>query len=62
MRAGPTSPPRAVSVLLVTDPRYPLSRVEQVIECADRGATKCGVRNTRPVTEIFRLRDGRWVY
>ena len=35
---------------------------EQVIECADRGATKCGVRKTRPVTEIFRFQNGRWVY
>jgi hypothetical protein len=35
---------------------------EQVIECADRGATKCGVTKTRKVTEIFRFQNGRWVY
>ena len=35
---------------------------EQLIECADRGATRCGVKKTQRVTEIFRFQNGRWVY
>jgi hypothetical protein len=35
---------------------------EQLIECADRGATKCRATKTRKVTEIFRFQNGRWVY
>ncbi len=35
---------------------------EQLFTCADPGATRCGVKHTTPVTEIFRFQNGRWVY
>jgi hypothetical protein len=35
---------------------------EQLFTCADAGATRCGVRYTTPVTEIFRFQNGRWIY
>ena len=35
---------------------------ESVVTCADLHATDCRVVSTVPVTEVFRLRDGRWVY
>jgi hypothetical protein len=35
---------------------------ERVVTCADLHATDCHVVSTEPVTEVFRLRDGRWVY
>jgi hypothetical protein len=35
---------------------------EQLFTCADAGATRCGVRHTTPVTEIFRFQNGRWIY
>jgi hypothetical protein len=35
---------------------------EQMFRCADRGATRCDVEHTIPVTEIFRFQNGRWVY
>jgi hypothetical protein len=35
---------------------------ENVVTCADLHATDCRVVSTVPVTEVFRLRDGRWVY
>jgi hypothetical protein len=30
--------------------------------CADLRASNCHVVSTVPVTEVFRFRDGRWVY
>jgi len=35
---------------------------EQLFRCTDAGATRCGVSQTTPVTEIFRFQNGRWVY
>jgi hypothetical protein len=35
---------------------------ESVVTCADLHGTDCRVVATVPVTEVFRLRDGRWVY
>jgi hypothetical protein len=35
---------------------------ESVVTCADLHATGCRVVSTVPVTEVFRLRDGRWIY
>jgi hypothetical protein len=35
---------------------------EQVMACADLRASNCHVVSTVPVTEVFRFRDGRWVY
>jgi hypothetical protein len=35
---------------------------EQLFTCSDAGATRCGVAQTTPVTEIFRYQNGRWVY
>ena len=35
---------------------------EQIFSCADKGATRCGVKQTTPITEIFRFQDGRWIY
>lgn len=35
---------------------------EELYHCADRGATRCGVRRRTPITEIFRFQNGRWVY
>jgi hypothetical protein len=35
---------------------------ENVVECADLRGTGCHVVSTLPVTEVFQLRDGRWVY
>ncbi len=39
-----------------------LRYTESVVTCADLHATDCRVVSTIPVTEVFRLRDGRWVY
>src|SRR5262249_28465720 len=30
---------------------------EQIFSCADPGATRCGVKQTTPITEIFRFQD-----
>jgi len=35
---------------------------EQIFSCSDPGATRCGVKQTTPITEIFRFQDGRWIY
>lgn len=39
-----------------------LRYTENVFACSDLHATDCHAVSTRPVTEVFRLRDGRWVY
>jgi hypothetical protein len=39
-----------------------LRYTENVVTCADLRATECHTVSTVPVTEVFRLRDGRWVY
>ena len=39
-----------------------LHYTEHVVQCADLRGTACHVVATLPVTEVFRLRDGRWVY
>jgi hypothetical protein len=39
-----------------------LRYTERVVTCADLHATDCRVVSTLPVTEVFRLRDDRWVY
>jgi len=35
---------------------------EQVMACADLHASACHPVSTVPVTEVFRFREGRWVY
>jgi len=39
-----------------------LRYTENVVTCADLHATDCRVVSTVPVTEVFRLRGGHWVY
>jgi hypothetical protein len=39
-----------------------LHYTENVYTCSDLRATDCRVVFALPVTEVFRLRDGRWVY
>ena len=39
-----------------------LRYTENVFECSDLRATDCHAVSAVPVTEVFRLRDGRWVY
>lgn len=39
-----------------------LRYTESVFTCPDLHATDCRAVSTIPVTEVFRLRDGRWVY
>jgi hypothetical protein len=39
-----------------------LRYTESIVNCEDLRGTGCHVVSTQPVTEIFRLRDGRWVY
>ena len=39
-----------------------LRYTENVVNCADLRGTNCRVVTTLPVTEVFRLREGRWVY
>jgi hypothetical protein len=39
-----------------------LRYTENVMQCADLRGTSCHVVSTFPVIEIFRLRDGHWVY
>lgn len=51
----PTGSPRAPYIGVL---RY----TELVFSCTDIEATTCEVATTVPVTEIFRLRDGRWTY
>jgi hypothetical protein len=39
-----------------------LRYTENVFNCSDLRATDCHVVSSAPVTEVFRFRDGRWVY
>jgi hypothetical protein len=39
-----------------------LHYTENVFTCSDLHATDCHVVSAQDVTEVFRLRDGRWVY
>ena len=39
-----------------------LRYTENVFACSDLHATDCHAVAALPVTEVFRLRDGRWVY
>jgi len=36
--------------------------LEHVYQCSDAQARKCQVTSRTPITEIFRFRDGRWIY
>ena len=39
-----------------------LRYTENVVACADLHGTDCHTVSTVPVTEVFRLRDGHWIY
>jgi hypothetical protein len=39
-----------------------LRYVEHVYECSDASAGDCRVASSMPVTEIFRFRNGAWIY
>ena len=39
-----------------------LRYTENVFNCSDLRATDCHAVSAVPVTEVFRLRDGHWVY